>query len=110
MLFFSKPNNRNCGEMLTITSVHSCNDRKSENNSASKHRKVHDPNSVKLLTIVGRLLALLLALAVTVPVLLAEDGDHINGRDKAHDPTGVRLLNTSLVPHCKSVDSWTTQV
>jgi hypothetical protein len=25
-------------------------------------------------------------------------GDHINGRDKAHDPTGVWLLNTSLVP------------
>jgi hypothetical protein len=35
-----------------------------------------------------RLLALLLALAVSTPVLLAQEWDHLNGRDKVHDPTG----------------------
>jgi hypothetical protein len=39
------------------------------------------------------LLALLLALAVAAPVLLAEDEDHFNGRDKVHDPTGAWLVN-----------------
>jgi hypothetical protein len=46
-----------------------------------------------------RLLALLLALAVAPSVLRAQEWDHwdhLNGRDKAHDPTGVWLVNTSL--------------
>jgi hypothetical protein len=37
-------------------------------------------------------LALLLALAVAAPVLHAQDWDHINGRDKVHDPTGAWLV------------------
>jgi hypothetical protein len=44
-----------------------------------------------------RLLAVLLALAVAAPMLLAQEWDHwdhMNGRDKAHDPTGAWLLNT----------------
>jgi hypothetical protein len=44
-----------------------------------------------------RLLALLLALAVIAPVLLAQDWDHFNrdylsGRDKVHDATGAWLV------------------
>jgi hypothetical protein len=41
-----------------------------------------------------RLFALLLALAVSTPVLLAQDWDHdhLNGRDKVHDPTGAWLI------------------
>jgi hypothetical protein len=44
-----------------------------------------------------RLLALLLALAVSTPVLLAQEWDHnnwdhIDGRDKDHDPTGAWLI------------------
>lgn len=42
-----------------------------------------------------RLLALLLALAVRAPVLLAQEWDHwdhMNGRDKVHDPTGAWLV------------------
>jgi hypothetical protein len=35
---------------------------------------------------------LLLAFAVAVPVLHAQDWDHINGRDKLHDPTGAWLV------------------
>jgi hypothetical protein len=42
-----------------------------------------------------RLLALLLALAVSTPVLFAEEWDHINGRDKANDPTGAWLIRNS---------------
>jgi hypothetical protein len=43
-----------------------------------------------------RLLALMSALAVSTPVLLAQDWDHdhLNERDKIHDPTGAWLLNT----------------
>jgi hypothetical protein len=42
-----------------------------------------------------RLLALILALAVASPVLLAQKSDTLNGRDK-HDPTGAWLIRTSL--------------
>jgi hypothetical protein len=63
MLFLLKLNNRNCGKMLTTTSV---------------------------------LLALLPALAVVTPVVRAQDWDHINGRDKVHDPTGAWLIRTPL--------------
>jgi hypothetical protein len=44
------------------------------------------------------LLALLLALAVTAPMLTAQEWDHwdhFNGRDKVHDPTGAWLINSS---------------
>jgi hypothetical protein len=43
-----------------------------------------------------RLLALSVALAVASPVLHAQDWDFINGPNKAHDPTGVWLLNTTI--------------
>jgi hypothetical protein len=39
-----------------------------------------------------RMLALLLAFVVTAPELLAQDWDHLNGRDKVHDPTGAWLI------------------
>jgi hypothetical protein len=39
-----------------------------------------------------RLLALSLVLAVAAPTLFAEDADHLNGRDKDHDPTGAWLI------------------
>jgi hypothetical protein len=48
-------------------------------------------NRGKMLTVTS---VLLLALAVAPPVLHAQEWDHINGRDKAHDPTGAWLLNT----------------
>jgi hypothetical protein len=41
------------------------------------------------------LFALLLALASATPVLHAQDWDHINGRDKVHDPTGAWLIRSS---------------
>jgi hypothetical protein len=46
-----------------------------------------------------RLLSLFLALAVTSPMLLAQEWDHwdhLNGRDKVHDPTGVWFLRTPI--------------
>jgi len=43
----------------------------------------------KMLTLTS---VLLLAFAVAVPVLHAQDWDHINGRDKVHDPTGAWLV------------------
>jgi hypothetical protein len=39
-----------------------------------------------------RLLALLLAFAVAAPTLFAQELDHINGRDKDHDPTGAWII------------------
>ena len=42
----------------------------------------------------SRLLALFLALGVAAPPLLAQGWDHINGRDKVHDPTGAWLINS----------------
>jgi hypothetical protein len=42
-----------------------------------------------------RLLALLLALAVAPPVLLAQEADHLNGRDKVCDPTGAWLIKST---------------
>ena len=40
-------------------------------------------------------LVLLMALALAVPALHAQEWDHINGRDKAHDPTGTWLIRNS---------------
>jgi hypothetical protein len=37
---------------------------------------------------------LFLAFAAVTPVLQAQDWDHINGRDKVHDPTGAWLINS----------------
>jgi hypothetical protein len=42
-----------------------------------------------------RLLALLLALMATASLLPAQDWDHLNGRDKTHDPTGAWLVQTN---------------
>jgi hypothetical protein len=39
-----------------------------------------------------RLLALFLAFAVAAPTLFAQEADHLNGRDKDHDPTGAWLI------------------
>src|ERR1700738_4857430 len=39
-----------------------------------------------------RLLALSLVLAVAAPTLFAEDWDHMDGRDKANDPTGAWIV------------------
>jgi hypothetical protein len=39
-----------------------------------------------------RLLALFVALALTPSMLLAQEWDHLNGRDKVHDPTGAWLV------------------
>ena len=39
-----------------------------------------------------RLLTLCLALGAVSQVLLAQDSDHLNGRDKVHDPTGAWLI------------------
>jgi hypothetical protein len=39
-----------------------------------------------------RLLALSLVLAVAAPTVFAEDWDHMDGRDKDHDPTGAWLI------------------
>jgi hypothetical protein len=41
---------------------------------------------------VNRLLALFLALAVAAPTLFAQEWDHMDGRDKDHDPTGAWLI------------------
>ena len=87
MLFFLKLNRPHCGKMLTVTSVPSCDSRKFENNTATEHQQVRKRNSGKLLAILCRLIALLLALAVAAPVLLAEEEDHEPG--KGNDLTGV---------------------
>jgi hypothetical protein len=39
-----------------------------------------------------RLLALSMVLAVAAPTLFAQEWDHINGRDKDHDPTGAWII------------------
>jgi hypothetical protein len=82
MLFFLKLNNPHCGKMLTVTSVHTCDDKKFENNTATKHRQIEEPVPGKAFIVMCRLVALLLALAVSTPVLLADDGDH----DRFVDP------------------------
>jgi hypothetical protein len=37
----------------------------------------------------SKLLALFVAIALTPSMLLAQEWDHLNGRDKVHDPTGA---------------------
>jgi hypothetical protein len=39
-----------------------------------------------------RLLGLFLALAVAAPTLCAQERDHMDGRNKDHDPTGAWLI------------------
>jgi hypothetical protein len=77
-------------------------------NSPSKHIKTSNLQPEKVMPSIAtlnercggkrllRLLALLLALAVSTPVLLAQEWDHLNGRDKVHDPTGAWLVQTSI--------------
>jgi len=43
----------------------------------------------------SQLLALFVAIALTPSMLLANDEDHLNGRDKVHDPTGAWLIRNS---------------
>ena len=43
-----------------------------------------------------RLLTLLLLFAAAPPMLFAQEWDHINGRDKVHDPTGAWLIRTDI--------------
>jgi hypothetical protein len=42
-----------------------------------------------------RLLSLSLVLAVAAPTLFADEWDHMDGRDKDHDPTGAWLIRNS---------------
>jgi hypothetical protein len=44
----------------------------------------------------SQLLALFVALALTPSMLLGEDEDHFNGRDKVHDPTGAWLVRFQI--------------
>jgi hypothetical protein len=43
----------------------------------------------------SQLLALFMAITLTPSMLHAEDRDHLNGRDKVHDPTGAWLIRNS---------------
>ena len=51
----------------------------------------------------SQLLSLFVAIALTPSMLLAEDEDHLNGRDKAHDPTGAWLIRNDGSPFILSV-------
>ena len=62
--------------------------------SAQTTQRMRPQDCATFFPILCRTLALFSALAIATPVLRAEDEDHINGRDKAHDPTGAWLLNT----------------
>jgi hypothetical protein len=42
-------------------------------------------------------LALFAPIALTPSMLQAQDSDHLNGRDKGRDPTGLWLLTTSIL-------------
>ena len=55
--------------------------------------KLNSRNRGKMLTVTS---VLLLAFASAAPVLQAQDWDHLNGRDKVHDPTGAWLAQSSL--------------
>jgi hypothetical protein len=44
-----------------------------------------------------QLLAGFLLLVASAPTVFAQEWDQINGRDKIHDPTGVWLVNSSLL-------------
>jgi hypothetical protein len=70
-------------------SVRNYDDRKHDNNTAIKHRQRREPNSGKTFSVLCRLLALLLAFSVGPTAAFAQEWDHLNGRDKAHDPTGL---------------------
>jgi hypothetical protein len=93
MLSLLKSYNRHCGKMLMVTPAQSNNNEKFDRSGATKHRKVRQQNSGKLLTIVG-LLAVLLAIAIVPPVLHAQNGDRSNGPDKVNDPTGAWLMRS----------------
>jgi hypothetical protein len=55
--------------------------------------KLNNCHCGKMLTVTS---VLLLALANAAPMLHAQEWDHLNGRDKVHDPTGAWLLRTSV--------------
>jgi hypothetical protein len=86
MLFFLKPYNRYRGKMLTVTSVQSCDDRKSDNDTTAKHRQMQEPKLGEAFTVICRLLCVLVALVVAGPALLAEDRDHDRDQIRFVDP------------------------
>lgn len=86
MLFFLKLNNRIFCKMLAVTSVQSCDDRKSENNTTAKHRQMQGPKLGEAFTVICRLLCVLVALVVAGPALLAEDRDHDRDQMRFVDP------------------------
>ena len=75
MLSFAKLDNRDCGKMLTVTSVQSCDDRKYGNNSAINQRRIREQSPDTSFTVICRLFALILALAIAPTLVLAEEGD-----------------------------------
>ena len=86
MFFFLKPNNRNCGKMLTVTPNQNCDDRKADGSTAIEHRQMQEPNPGKSFTVICRVLSVLVALVVAAPVLLAEDRDHDRDQMRFVDP------------------------
>jgi hypothetical protein len=86
MLFFPKLNNRNCGKMLTVTSVQDCDDRKSDDSTAIKQRGVQETNPGRAFTVTCRVLSVLVGLAVAPSLILAEDGDHDRDQGRFVDP------------------------
>jgi hypothetical protein len=68
-------------------SVQRADSDKTGNDSAANHRQVWEAKPGKSFSRVFRTMAVSLALAVTAPVLLAEDEDHESG--KGNDLTGV---------------------
>jgi hypothetical protein len=78
---FYHPDNRCGGESRTNASIQLI--------------KVGRPHHAVSFSVLCRLLALLLAFAVAPPVLLAQEADHLNGRDKVCDPTGAWLIKST---------------
>ena len=80
MLYFSNLDYPSSGNNLTVKST-------------------NDPTGAWTLCpsfpVLCRLLALLLALAVAPTAAFAQEWDHLNGWDKAHDPTGAWLIRNS---------------
>jgi hypothetical protein len=94
MLSFAKLNNRNCGKMLTVTSVQNCDDRKSGNNSAINQRRMREQNPGTSFTVICRMFALILALAIAPTLVSAEEEE---------DPGG-HVLPATARPHGYSLE------
>src|SRR5260221_10408675 len=61
MLFFSKLNNRDRGEMIALTAVRYLADGKSKNNTADEYRKIQNPTPGKSIDATRQFLSLFLA-------------------------------------------------